>query len=282
MRHCEEYRSFQKAPNFCEVKFSKTAYFRQNAGLPVFSVKSSQTSFNPYISLHLPKTTDLPDQSVKQKCFGKSIYTQSLNSCSLCVHLLITTIKALSKMTVYNDQMNIDLNTTIRSLPLAVNWLTVCNVQTHKGAYVASDVCQCLQTTAGDLNRIRRYEEQYFEPNDLNNIPVISEESKTRFERILTTECNSEEIDRVINYSRLLVDIQDPGIQTSSLQSLLNEYDSYREYPEASVSLLQRLFLALSCLIVIICVTMECKSGSNWMDDCLVTKGQNNFFNGLN
>lgn len=176
-------------------------------------------------------------------------------------------------MTLYNDQINIDLNTTIRSLPLAVNWLTVCNVQTHQGAYTSSDVCQCLQSTAGDLNRIRRYEEQCFEPNELKNIPVISEESKMRLERMLATGSYSGEIDRVINYSRLLVDIQEPGIQTSSLQSLLNEYDSYREYSEPSVSLLQRLLLALSCLIVIICVTMECKSGSNWMEECLASCG---------
>ncbi|MBS5491884.1 MAG: hypothetical protein KHX35_05845 [Sutterella wadsworthensis] len=172
-------------------------------------------------------------------------------------------------MTLYNDQLNIDLNTIIRSLPLAVNWLTVCNVQTHQGAYTSSDVCQCLQSTAGDLNRIRRYEEQYYEPNELENIPVLSEESKIRLERMLATGGYSGEIDRVIDYSRLLVDIHEPGIQTSSLQSLLNEYDSFREYPEPSVSLFQRLLLALSCLIVIICVTMEFKSGANWMDKCL-------------
>ena len=169
-------------------------------------------------------------------------------------------------MTITNNQVIVELNSLIRSLPLAVTWMSSCNVKTHHGTYAATDVCQCLLNTASVLKDIRRYERGRFDRALPEELTFLSERNQFPLKRLLDTPNSQVEIDHLIKYSRLFVDL-DHDIQTSLLKSFMNEYDRYDQKDESRASHFRRMLFALSCLVIIICSTMEVNFGVHWMDD---------------
>ena len=153
----------------------------------------------------------------------------------------------------------LQLNSTLRSLPLAVDWLSACGVKSTGGLYNPSDVCHCLVATVEEVSFLRSVEfakGRSLAPEDLSS---DFRERVQNFSRSINADY---EIDRAVSFAKLFADMES-DVDTGPLRAtLMNARTLSSEHQD----FFSRLFLALTCVALILFEIMDAKIGLDWMD----------------
>ena len=166
----------------------------------------------------------------------------------------------------YEEKINLVLNETIKSFPLFETWLLACNVRSYNGKYGTVDVCNCMEYTTEDIRNIRQFEQDA--PTLLTSTAskVLPLKTRLAFDAFLEDENAHVEVEKAVSYGRLMTEI-DSSLDTLTLNSLINRYDSYGSQNLSSEYRFRRLCLALSIILTILCSVMEAKFGQLWIDE---------------
>ena len=152
------------------------------------------------------------------------------------------------------------LNSTLRSLPLAVDWLSACEVKTTGGIYNPADVCRCLVATIEELTFFRSVE---FEKGYRPALQDLSVDFRCRIDNFSKSVNAEHEVNRAVCYAKLFADMED-GVDTAPLRATL--MNARTVDGSSQETFLSRLFLALTCVTLILFEIMDAKVGMDWMD----------------